>query len=220
VTSNKYILKKDILIIIPAKDEYLNLKVLFKHLKKFKIKILIIDDNSKDKTNKIAKLFPKVKLIKNRISCGYDECIKKGLRFAKSRYKYAITMDADFEHDPKYIPKFIKKLSKYNLVIGNRDRKNRILEIIFGFFFEKKYKIKDLFCGYRGINLKLVDSKNLSRKIDMPQIIFNLNKKNITTTNINIKSTKRLDKSRFGNSIYGNYKIFTQFIKIFLRNFR
>ena len=101
MTFKKSILKKDIVIIIPAKNEYYNLIRLLNSLKKYKIDQLIIDDNSTDNTNKIKNLFSKVKIIKNKTSYGYDKSIKKGLRIAKLNYKYAITMDADFEHEGK-----------------------------------------------------------------------------------------------------------------------
>lgn len=215
MTSNKSVLFKDILIIIPAKNEYLNLKKLFNHLKKYKINKLIVDDNSDDNTDKIRREFSNLKIIKNKTSKGYDFSIKKGLLFAKSNYKYAITIDADFEHDPKYIPKFINSLKYYKIVIGNRDRKNRIFEKLFGFILNKKYYIKDLFCGYRAINLALIDKKKLNSDIDIAKLIYELCKKNFPLKNINIRSKKRVDKSRFGNCINGNLKIIYQFIKIF-----
>lgn len=216
MTFKRSILKKDIVIIIPAKNEYYNLIRLLNSLKKYKIDQLIIDDNSTDNTNKIKNLFSKVKVIKNKTSYGYDKSIKKGLRIAKLNYKYAITMDADFEHDPKYIPYFLNNLDKFDLIIGERNRKNRIFEKIFSFFIKKNYQINDLFCGYRAINLKYLNLKNLLNNSDLPSVIFNYHKLNQNTHNIKINSLERIDESRFGNSIIGNYKILNQFLKIFL----
>ena len=176
MTSKEFIKKKDIIIIIPAKNEFNNLKKLFNSLKKFKIDSLIINDNSDDQTYQIKKKFPKIKIIENKISNGYDKSIKIGLRFAKTKYKFAITMDADYEHDPKYIPLFITSLKKYDLVIGNRDRKNRFLEKLFGLFFKNIYGINDIFCGYRGIRLKNLKSSFLKEDFDMPSIILNFHK--------------------------------------------
>ena len=216
MTFKKSILKKEILIIIPAKNEYHNLLKLLKSLKKYKIDQLIIDDNSSDNTNKIKNLFPKVKIIKNKTSCGYDRSVKKGLKIAKLNYKYAITIDADFEHDPKYIPNFLNYLNKFDLIIGERNRKNRIFEKVFSYLIKRKYKINDLFCGYRAINLRRLNLKNLLDVSDLPSVILNYHKLNKNTHNIKINSIKRTDKSRFGNSIVGNYKILIQFLKIFL----
>ena len=53
---------------------------------------------------------------------------------------------------------------------------------------------------------------------DLPSIIFKYHKLNQNTLNIKINSVKRIDKSRFGNAIVGNYKILIQFLKIFYLN--
>lgn len=215
MTSKEIISKKDIIIIIPAKNEFNNLKKLFNSLKKFKIDSLIINDNSNDQTYLIKKKFPKIKIIENKISNGYDKSVKIGLKFAKTKYKFAITMDADYEHDPKYIPLFIKSLKKYDLVIANRDRKNRFLEKLFGLFFKKIYGINDIFCGYRGIKLENLKSSFLKEDFNMPSVIINFHKHTKNSENINIKTKSRVGSSRFGNIITGNLKIFFQFINIF-----
>ena len=212
--AKKFILKKDIVIIIPAKNEFSNLKKLLSSLKKFKIDTLIINDNSNDKTPQLKQKNLKIRVINNKISCGYDKSVKIGLKFAKLKYKFAITIDADYEHDPKYIPLFIKSLKKYDLIIGSRDRKNRYLENLFGLFFKNIYGINDIFCGYRGIKLKNFKYSLLKNKLDMPSVILNFHKEHQNSLNIAIKSKDRIGSSRFGNIFTGNIKIFIQFLKI------
>ena len=48
-------------------------------------------------------------------------------------------MDADGEHKIQYLDQFIKKLKKQKLdmIVGNRDRKNRFLEWLIGKIFYK-----------------------------------------------------------------------------------
>ena len=139
-------LKKGTAIIIPAKNEFNNLKVLLKKIIIHKADIIIVDDNSDDETLLLKKIFKKITILQNIKSLGYDESIKKGLRYAKKRYSFAITMDADFEHDPKYLIKIMKNLKGgYQIVIGERDRKNRILEILFSKLIKNFYGINDLF---------------------------------------------------------------------------
>ena len=79
------------------------------------------------------------------------------------------------------------------------------------FFYQKNYQINDLFCGYRAINLKYLNLKNLLNNSDLPSVVFNYHKLNQNTHNIKINSLERIDESRFGNSIIGNYKILNQF---------
>ena len=42
-----------------------------------------------------------------------------------SKIKYILTMDADGDHDPKYVKKIYNKIKRYkfDLVIGNRSKK-------------------------------------------------------------------------------------------------
>lgn len=216
--SKKKLFNNKVLIIIPAKNEYNNLNKLLNLLKKINIHVLIVDDNSTDKTLILKKKFKRIKIIKNKHSYGYDKCIKIGLKFAKSRYNYAITMDADLEHNPKYLLRFLSSIKKnYYMAIGERDRKNRYLEKLFGFIIKKIYKINDLFCGYRAINLKKFHKKYLLNNYDMPCIIFNYHLKYKKTYNIKIKTPKRQGISRFGNFYTGNKKIILQFLNIFFR---
>jgi hypothetical protein len=211
-------LKKGTVIIIPAKNEFNNLKVLLKKIIIQKVNIIIVDDNSDDETYLLKKIFKKILILQNKKSLGYDESIKKGLRYAKKKYSFAITMDADFEHNPKYLIKIMKNLKDgYQIVIGERDRKNRFLEILFSKLIKNFYGINDLFSGYRGIDLKILNKNFLNKKFEMPNIIFQLHKKFKNTKNINIICKKRIGKSRFGTFLIGNMKILSQFIRIFLQ---
>ena len=110
-------MKKKILIVIPAKNEFNNLVKLLHILKKNNFDILIIDDNSTDKTLDLKKKYKNIKIIKNNHSLGYDESLITGLKFAKSKYEYAITMDADFEHNPKYLIKFLFRMLAHKLFL-------------------------------------------------------------------------------------------------------
>ena len=87
--------------------------------------ILIIDDNSPDKTyEKIIKLqskFKNIYLNKRNGKLGLDSAHKEAYQFAlNNNYNYLISMDADFSHDPKEIGTFISNLEKYPFVIGSR----------------------------------------------------------------------------------------------------
>ena len=44
---------------------------------------------------------------------GFDESIKED-------FDFIITLDADKQHNPAFIPEFISKLNNFDIVIGNR----------------------------------------------------------------------------------------------------
>ena len=89
------------------------------------VDILIIDDNSPDKTfekiqeeqNKYKNIF----LLKRESKLGLDTAHKKAYDYAiKNDYDILITMDADLSHDPKEIKNFIYNLERFPFVIGSR----------------------------------------------------------------------------------------------------
>ena len=90
-----------------------------------KLDLLIIDDNSPDKTFEkiinLKKKFKKLKLIVRKKKEGLDTAHKLAYSFAKKkRYDVLITMDADLSHDPKEIPNFLSKIKNNDFVIGSR----------------------------------------------------------------------------------------------------
>lgn len=88
--------------------------------------VIIVDDNSPDGTQEIAKQLIKVYgedriLLKPRAGkLGLGTAYVHGLQFATGNF--VIIMDADFSHHPEAIPEFIKlqKANNYDIVTGTR----------------------------------------------------------------------------------------------------
>tara|TARA_B100000579_G_scaffold436468_1_gene462499 strand:- start:2287 stop:3033 length:747 start_codon:yes stop_codon:yes gene_type:complete len=116
-------------VILPTLNENGHIADLIKSIedifkrKKINYEIIIIDDNSTDGTintvknltkfNKFLKLCVRSNLKKN-----LAESINKGIEMSK--YENIIWMDADFQHPPKYIEKFINESTKYDAIIASR----------------------------------------------------------------------------------------------------
>jgi hypothetical protein len=124
--------KKILIFIITYKASFRLLDVYnnipFKKLKKYKINILISDDDSRDDTIKYAhKIYSKNKNIKlnfNKKNRGYGGNIKICLNYAlKNKFDYAVMIHGDNQYNPKYIPVMIKMFEKDKLtqaVTGSR----------------------------------------------------------------------------------------------------
>jgi dolichol-phosphate mannosyltransferase len=89
------------------------------------IDILIVDDNSPDKTYEIVEKFQKkfdnIFLERRSSKLGLNTAHIFGYEFAlKNQYQNLITMDADLSHDPEEIPNIIELLNKNAFVIGSR----------------------------------------------------------------------------------------------------
>jgi dolichol-phosphate mannosyltransferase len=87
--------------------------------------ILIIDDNSPDGTGElaeeIARRMPGVFVIHREGKLGLGSGLIRGLGFAAERgYDFALTMDADFSHHPKYLPAILQLAPQCDVVIGSR----------------------------------------------------------------------------------------------------
>ena len=208
------ILKKKILIFTATYNEKENIRKLIKKI--FHIcpesHIMIIDDNSPDKTSSeikiLKKKFKNIFLLERPSKLGLDTAHKRGFDFAlKNKYDYFITMDADMSHDPAEIKNFINKLKVHPFIIGSRYmkggkclmKKKRLILSKYGNLFIKKIlriKCNEFTTSYRGFNLKKLNNFNLNIVKSkgysfMMETIFQLHKKNIPIVEIPIKFTDR-----------------------------
>ena len=107
------------IVIIPTFNERENIKKIIPAIRAVdkKIHVLVIDDASPDGTAaevmKMAKSSTGVKLIKRDGKLGLGTAYVEGFKYAlKHKYDYIFEMDADFSHDPKYIPLFLEEIKK------------------------------------------------------------------------------------------------------------
>ncbi|HEX2788411.1 MAG TPA: polyprenol monophosphomannose synthase [Ignavibacteria bacterium] len=117
-----------VLVIIPTYNESENiLNLIPEILNKSNgedFNVLVIDDNSPDGTASLVKNMnnPKVHIIEREKKMGLGTAYVTGFKYAiKNNYDLVFEMDADFSHDPKYLPDFITKIKEgYDVVVGSR----------------------------------------------------------------------------------------------------
>ena len=214
---------RDLIILIPSFNEKISLKKILKKLDK-KIDILIVDDCSTDNT-KIDPSIIKNKIIINKKRLGYEKSLITGFNFIKKnlKKKYIITFDADGEHPVNSIKKMYEKikLNNLDLLIAERDKKNRFSEILLSFIFNKKFGINDPLSGlkiYKSHTLYKI-LKNIKNDQFLVDAIYEFIKKKALIKNIKIKINKiKSRKSRIGNFIYSNYKIYLIILKTIFKH--
>lgn len=115
------------LIIIPTYNEYENLRPLLEQIFTYApdSDILIVDDNSPDDTGKLADEIHEenshVNVMHRAGKLGLGTAYIAGFKYAvEHQYDAAFEMDADFSHDPHYLPDFLKEIEHADLVIGSR----------------------------------------------------------------------------------------------------
>ncbi len=87
--------------------------------------LLIIDDNSPDGTgqlvDELAKNDPRIHVMHRAGKLGLGTAYVAGFRYAIANdYDLVFEMDADFSHDPRYLPHFFEAAQDADLVIGSR----------------------------------------------------------------------------------------------------
>jgi dolichol-phosphate mannosyltransferase len=115
------------LIIIPTYNEYENLRPLLEQIFSYApvSDILIVDDNSPDGTGRLADQIhesdKRVHVLHRAGKLGLGTAYVAGFKYAiEHNYDAAFEMDADFSHDPRYLPDFLTAIENADLVIGSR----------------------------------------------------------------------------------------------------
>jgi dolichol-phosphate mannosyltransferase len=131
--------------------------------------VLFIDDGSTDGSGemlhkiKLGWNIPRVALIVHPFRRGYGAALLTGFQYAlKGRYSKVITLDADLQHQPEDICRFVSALDLFDVVLGSRYSdestaasvpRSRFLINRYISAMLKKYigaSFSDPFCGFRG----------------------------------------------------------------------
>lgn len=116
------------LVCIPTYNEADNLEPITQAVLKAepRVDILVVDDNSPDGTGKIADALaarePRIRVLHREKKEGLGRAYLAAFRWALAEgYTYIIEMDADFSHDPRYLPGLLDAAEAgADLVLGSR----------------------------------------------------------------------------------------------------
>lgn len=112
----------DVAIIIPAYNEEKSIRDIVKKTLEHSLHVIVVNDGSTDKT--VEKLIDlPITLLNNATNKGKGASLLQGFRYAQSlNLKATISIDADTQHDPNDIPKFIAAMHQYpnHIIIGAR----------------------------------------------------------------------------------------------------
>ncbi|NQU42920.1 polyprenol monophosphomannose synthase [bacterium] len=118
------------LVIIPTYNEVENIarlvrEVLAQRSPDIEFEVLVVDDSSQDGTadavRETQRENDRAHLLERPAKLGLGTAYIAGFRYAMEKgYPFVATMDADFSHDPSYLPAFAKAIADADLVIGSR----------------------------------------------------------------------------------------------------
>jgi dolichol-phosphate mannosyltransferase len=124
------------LLIIPTYNEHENIARLIADVfaqqprcADVELNVLVVDDNSPDGTSLLVKelqqkddpISEHIHLLTRAGKMGLGTAYVDGFRYGLAQgYDFIFEMDADFSHDPREIPNFLREIQNYDLVIGSR----------------------------------------------------------------------------------------------------
>ncbi len=173
-------MKKKISIIIPFFNEKDNLPILLNEVKKlinsenkYDFELLLMDNNSNDGSNEVAKNeiknFKDSKYIKLSRNFGYQANIKAG--YDNCTGDAAIQLDADGEDDPNIISKFLREWEDgFDVVYGVREKREEgiLLTYFRNLFYSFLKKFSEINIPSKAGDFRLIDRKviNYLKKFD------------------------------------------------------
>jgi dolichol-phosphate mannosyltransferase len=115
------------LVIIPTYDERENLEAMVLAIRAAlpSVEILVIDDASPDGTGNLAEELGRtlggIHVLHRPRKLGLGTAYVAGFRYAlEADFTCVFEMDADFSHNPKYLPQLLSMAERYDMVIGSR----------------------------------------------------------------------------------------------------
>jgi glycosyltransferase involved in cell wall biosynthesis len=184
-------------------------------------KVIAVNDGSSDGSEKTINDMERVQVISLNHNYGKGYALQEGFNeCVQQSFDIVITLDADKQHNPAFIPKFISQLNLFDIVIGNRlnDTKDMPIQRIlsnkitsFLLFVKTGEKILDSQCGYRGYKtdlLKNVKSDSYGYEAESEMIIYSA-RSGFKIGSVNISTIYGDEKSKINpvKAIFGFIRI-------------
>ena len=200
-------------VIIPALNEADSIKIVIDGCKKF-ADVIVVNDGSTDNTSEVAKMSGAI-VVDLKENIGVDGATFAGLEKAHTLgHEFAITLDADGQHDPSFIKDFTSPLFEGEVVMvhGIRPNSARLAERIMRLYALKMYGISDILCGFKGYALQQVYAPNKKMRkfktysTSLPWCVIN-DGLSFAQVKIPVYPRAQNDKPRIGGTIKANFRI-------------
>ena len=197
-------------IVIPALNEEKTIGTIVESILIHGIAI-VVDDGSDDNTAKVAEDAGAI-VVPHRYNLGYDSALNSGFEKAISLgCEVILTFDADGQHSVALINNYLSEIDRgADVVVGIRNRRARLSEVIFSWISTKLWNIKDPQCGmkaYRSEVYKRLGHFDSYGSIGTELCIFAA-KNNFEIAQVPFEVNERVDEPRFGNFLGANWKVF------------
>jgi dolichol-phosphate mannosyltransferase len=166
------------LVAIPVFNEAKTLKDVLDEVRQHARDILVIDDGSTDGTPDLLRQERLICQVRHRENLGYGQSLIDAFRFASQHdYDWLITIDCDEQHEPSWIPEFLRAAAEddADIISGSRylvdfegnsrppvDRRainqkiTDVLNEVLGL------KLTDAFCGFKAYRVEALERLNIT----------------------------------------------------------
>lgn len=227
-TKTKKIDNPKVIAIIPAYNEEKSVKNVIENIyRNNKCDVLVVNDGSKDDTCNIASKTNAI-VIDLPNNLGIGGAVQTGYLYAyRNKYDIAIQVDADGQHNPKYIPEMVEliKTGQADMVIGSRFIEKTSYKQTFFRMLGIKItsgiiklltgkKIYDTTSGFRAISKSIIGDFAKDYPYDYPEPCTNMEMilKNRKVVEISVEMKQR----ETGNSSISPVKSVKYMIKVVL----
>ena len=195
-----------IIAVIPAFNEAKTIENVVKRTKPYVNEIIVIDDGSQDGTANLAQTAGAIVII-HKGNLGVGKTISDGIEKAlEVNADIIVTLDADGQHKPKYIPVLIAPIEtdQVDIVIGSRFLNRTNIgttsplkyagNLIFSWLLRRilRLKLTDFQSGFRAIGREAAQKITLKhRRTYTHEMVIDAHKKGLRMTEIPMTVTER-----------------------------
>lgn len=197
-------------IVIPAFNEENTIGTLVRECRNYGVPI-VVDDGSSDRTSAVSHS-EGADVVIHEINRGYDAALNSGFdRAANLGCEFVVTIDADGQHESELISRYIEWLDRgADVVIGIRDKRQRLAEHCFAFLAGLFFGVADPLCGLKGYRMSVYHALghfDSYGSVGTELTLFAV-RSGFRIKQLPIMVLERNGVPRFGRKPYANYRIF------------
>ena len=201
--------KYRVVIVIPALNEASTIAGIVEAVGRYGAPI-VVDDGSTDNTAELAQKFG-AHIIEHEKNRGYDAALNSGFKKAADLgAQIIITVDADGQHDPSLIQRFIDAIDfGADVVVGIRSHRQRFAEHLFAWYTWLRFGLNDPLCGMKAYRVNVYKAQGHFDSYGSigTELTIYAAKKGCRIEQIEFDVRERSGESRFGQMLSANYKI-------------